>query len=68
MMVIKVSENYEPEAFMAGHYEKDRDCEVEGEFAAGNYLVFIDFSWCQDYHFNFVLSAYAREKVVFTEL
>jgi len=68
MMVCKVDKNYNIEKFIAGTYEKDRDCEIEGSFEAGNYIALVDMHWVQNHYRQFVMSSYCASHAVLTEI
>jgi calpain-15 len=68
IMIVKVNENFEFERFIAGDFNKDRDCELETRLEPGEYLVYVEFDWIQRVHNQFVVSTYGEGKCNLTEV
>ena len=56
IMITKVNDNFDPTSFLGGNYNNDRDCIIEASFEPGEYLIYVEVSWAQNFYKDFVLS------------
>ena len=56
LMIVQVDEKLQFRRFVTGLYDKGRDCDIEVNFEAGDYMIYLEVDWQQSMNREIVIS------------